>query len=307
MASGIEKIEYFNQPNCFRLWNDNVEIVVTTDIGPRIIAYRFRGRENILAELGEKPAIPSEFGVFHVWGGHRLWHAPENMPRSYVPDDSPVSFELQGDNCIRVWSKPERGVLIEKEMCISLAAEGTRVTIEHKLTNRGYWPVELAAWGLTVMRGGGMTIVPNEPYLPHSMKLTPARPMVLWNYTNLSDKRWIFGNRYTRLMCDESIDYPQKAGFANKQGWAGYLQGSTLFVKRFGYQEGLEYPDYGCNFETFTSGSFMEVESLGPLVKLETGATTIHEERWFLFDNVKAEDSDDGLHASICSLVEETV
>ena len=47
----MEKIAYFNQPNCYKLSNGTVEVIVTTDIGPRIIRYGFQGEENLLAEV----------------------------------------------------------------------------------------------------------------------------------------------------------------------------------------------------------------------------------------------------------------
>jgi len=55
-----------------------------------------------------------------------------------------------------------------------------------------------------------------------------------------------------------------------------------MFVKRFGWVEGATYPDGGVNFETFSNEDFLELESLGPLVALDPGASASHEERWEL-------------------------
>jgi hypothetical protein len=55
-----------------------------------------------------------------------------------------------------------------------------------------------------------------------------------------------------------------------------------LFVKRFQWLAGVQYPDGGCNFETFSNEDMLEVESLGPIVTLGPGQTTSHEERWSL-------------------------
>ncbi len=137
---------------------------------------------------------------------------------------------------------------IQKEMIVKLDPSGTGVTITHKITNKNVWPIELAPWGLTIMRGGGVTIVPQEPFKSHMEELLPARPMVLWGYTDLSDPRWTFGKKYVRLRTDENLAHPQKIGVANKREWAGYLRENTLFIKRFPYIEGAKYPDYGCNF-----------------------------------------------------------
>jgi len=45
----IEKIPYFNQPNCYKITNGTVDVIVTSDIGPRVIAYRLTGGSNVLA------------------------------------------------------------------------------------------------------------------------------------------------------------------------------------------------------------------------------------------------------------------
>lgn len=302
----INKVIYFKQPNCYRLDNGTVEVIVTTDIGPRVICYRFVGGENILGELGPEVIVESDFGDYHLWGGHRLWHAPEASPRSYLPDDKPLAVELVGDDSVRLTQAVEPATHIEKEMLVKLDPDGTRVTITHTLTNRGLWPVELAPWAPTIMNGGGTTIIPNEPYIPEADKVLPARPIVVWHYTDISDPRWTFGKKYIRLRTDGNLEAQLKMGVMNKQGWAAYLRERTLFLKRFPFLEDANYPDYGCNFETYTAGDFMEVESLGPLVKLDPDESTVHLEYWYLFGGVEAGDSEKALEAAITPLVQST-
>lgn len=302
----IEKVAYFNQPNCYKLANGVAEVIVTTDIGPRVISYKLAGGENILAELGPDVVVKTDLGDWRPWGGHRLWHAPEVAPRTYSPDNSPVVMEIVGADSIRLTQPVEPATGIQKEMLVKLDAKGTRVTITHKLTNKGLWAVELAPWALTIMNGGGTTIIPNEPYIPHGEKLLPARPIVLWHYTDLSDPRWILGEKYIRLRSVKELEEPQKLGVADKQGWAAYLRGKTLFVKRFPYVEGAEYPDYGCNCETYTAGTFIEVETLGPMAKLEPGGSAVHVEHWYLFEGVDVGESEAELDAGVMPLVEKT-
>lgn len=303
----VEKTKYGIYGNCYRLSNGAVEVLVTTDIGPRVIAYRFIGQENILAELGPDSVVNSDLGAWRPWGGHRLWHAPEAMPRSYSPDDKPVKAELTAESAVRLTQDVEPATGIQKEMIIALDPDSSRVTIIHTLTNRGIWPVELAPWALTIVRGGGTTIFPQEPFVSHDDRLLPARPMVLWNFTDMADPRWAFGTKFVRLRTAASIQKkPQKIGAGNKLGWAAYLRNMTLFVKRFPYIEGATYPDCGCNFETYTDGDFMEVETLGPLTTLQPNGSTTHVERWYLFDNVKTGDTEDSLAKAVDPLLRST-
>lgn len=304
MAITNENYSHFG--NCYKLANGEVELYVTLALGPRVICYRFEGGENILGEMGPEAVEKTELGEWHPWGGHRLWHAPEGMPRSYSPDNDPLDAEHVDSRTVRVAPKLEPETHIQKEMVISLDDSGTRVTLVHTLTNKGLWPVELAPWALTIMNGGGTTIFPQETFSPHGQSLLPARPMVLWTYTDLSDPRWSFGKKYVQLRTDEKLDFAQKIGVANKQEWAAYLRGDTLFVKRFPYLDGATYPDFGCNFETFTNGGFMEVETLAPMNRLEPGESADHVERWYLFRDVKAEDCEESLEAALTPLLAET-
>lgn len=306
-AVKIEKSKYSHYGNVMKLSNGTVDVMVTTDLGPRVIFYGFSGGTNILGELGPESVNKTEFGDWHPWGGHRLWAAPEALPRSYWPDNDPVKVETVGTGAVKLIPPFETGTNLQKEMTVALAPDGVQVTVTHRIVNKSIWPVELAPWALTIMNGGGTTIVPQEPFAPHGEVLLPARPLVLWNYTDLSDPRYTFGAKYIRLRTDASIqNKPQKIGVANKLGWAGYLREDILFIKRFPYVDGAQYPDYGCNFETYTDGTFMEVESLGPLSKLEPGEDVAYVERWYLFKDVKAGATDDSLDAAIRPLVQTT-
>lgn len=298
----VEKVAYLDQPNCYRLTNGTVEVIVTTDVGPRVIRYGFVGGENILAELPDAK-VTTEFGEWKPWGGHRLWHAPEAIPRSYSPDNDPVEFKIEGTDTIRLIQPVEPKTGIQKEMTVTLAPTGTGVTVHHKLTNRGVWGVTLAPWALTIMRGGGTTILPQEPYRSHDDYVLPARPLVLWHYTDLMDPRWTLGRKYIHLKTVKEMTEPQKVGIACKAGWAAYHRQGVLFIKRFPYNEQGHYPDYGSNCETYTAGDFMEVETLGPLAHLEPGQSAEHTERWRLYDKVDIGATEATLDAAITPLV----
>jgi hypothetical protein len=62
----------------------------------------------------------------------------------------------------------------------------------------------------------------------------------------------------------------------------------------------------GCNYETFTKGTFLELESLGPLARLEPGESTTHVERWYLFPAVRFSAEDDELAAALAPVIAQT-
>jgi hypothetical protein len=288
----MDRITFMGIPECLLISNGEVEIIATTKVGPRILCYRYYGEDNICAELPNAQQSIA-LGTWKPYGGHRLWAAPEVMPQTYYPDNNPVEVEQIGDHAVRLRAKPERENHIQKEMRITLAEHGSDASIEHIITNVGNTTIELAPWALTIMRAGGTTIIPQEPYHSHDESLLPARPMVLWHFTDLTDSRWKFGKRLIQLSTDSTLEAPQKIGVLNKQGWAAYYQGQTLFVKEFEYLPDASYPDYGCNCETYTAGAFMELESLGVMQELGPHESATHVERWKLFRNMILPESDE--------------
>jgi hypothetical protein len=102
---------------------------------------------------------------------------------------------------------------------------------------------------------------------------------------------------------------PCKIGYLSRRGWVAYLTsgprlGSTLFVKRFAAETsaGQVYPDFGCNAEIYCCDAFIEVESLGPLVTLEPGASTRHIETWELHQVSGDTSTPGGLRAALQDL-----
>lgn len=279
----IEKVEHQSLPNCLRLSNGEAEIIVTTDVGPRVISYRLKGGEEILGWHGEAK-VETVLGEFKPYGGHRLWIAPEHMPNSYAPDNAPVEhFFDERKQSLRLIQPVEPVTNTQKEMTVTMDPTGSGVSVHHKITNLGGETIEMAAWALTILRGGGEALIPNEPFAPYSGKtLLPVRNLTLWSYTDLTDSRWSFDKEFIRLRVDAGKQDPQKIGVLNKQGWARYRWENLEFTKRFDVQEGAVYPDMSSNTELYTAGDFVEVETLAPLHKVAPGDSVEHVERWEL-------------------------
>lgn len=304
-----QKVPYLNAPNNIRLSNGTVELILATDYGPRIMRYAFVGSGedgNIFATIPPvKPNLHTDLGDWFIRGGHRLWHAPEEIPRSYVPDDAPIQAQIEG-NTIKLIQPVEKVTNIQKEIWVTLEPQGTHVTVTHRLTNKGLWTVEMACWAMSAMNRGGKAILPQEPYQSHDEEVRPARTMTLWGYTNLTDPRWMIGKSFITLTQDPNIKESQKVGILNRLGWSAYARNRQLFLKRFPYEKGKTYPDMGCNNETYTDGTFLELETLGPMEKVEPGQTITQTEDWWLYKNVDLGNGEAGIAAALQPLLTET-
>lgn len=286
---GMKKVNYGGWPNCISLSNKEVELIVTTDVGPRVISYGFIKGENILKEFKDQLGKTGD-DEWIPYGGHRLWYAPEDEVKTYRIDNSAVENSWNGKTLKLTQQVDVDG--IQKEIEITLDKKGSHVTLVHRLINRGKKEVEAALWCLTILRENGRVIIPHEPYRPHPDYLLPARPLILWHYTDMTDKRYSWGKKYIQFRQDPGAGTKQKIGVLNKLGWGACSLGDNLFIKKFDYDPDATYADYGCNMEVYTDPGIIEFETLGPLVKIAPGKSAEHVEHWYLYKMKLAEDED---------------
>ncbi len=297
----LTRISYGGWPNCYQLSNGVVDLVLTTDVGPRIIRFGFGGEKNEFVEL---PEVGQTGGSeWHSYGGHRLWHAPEHMPRTYYPDNNPVQIE-EHEGFVRLVQSIEPTTGIQKEMDLYLDDSAAKVQVVHRLVNKNLWPVELAPWALSVMAPGGVSIVPLPPRGPHPLNMLPANTVALWAYTNMADPRWTWGHEFIMLRQDVAMVEPQKVGFYTPSGWAAYARGDHLFVKTFDPRQGAVHPDFNSNVELFTNEAILEVETLGAMVKLLPETAVTHTETWNLFANTPQPVTEDDVRQHIIPLIQ---
>jgi len=279
----MEIINYNGWDNNVRLSNSDVELIVTKDVGPRVIRFGFIGEKNVFAEFKGQQGKSGE-KEWMIRGGHRFWIAPEEKPKTYELDNVPVRTE-EIRNGVRTIQPVGLLSKMRKIMEISLSPSRNEVAVLHKLTNMSKKTVELAPWALSAMAPKGMAVIPLPAKIPHTKRLTHNQEWSLWGYTDFTDSRWTIGSRYLFFRQDVTKD-PNKLGIAHREGWVAYQLSGYLFVKRFKRIEGATYPDGGVNFETFTNKDMLEMESLGALVNLPPNKSVIHEERWSLHKNV---------------------
>jgi len=300
----VQKVEYKGWANCYRISNGEVELIVTGDVGPRVIRFGFVGGDNILKEFPEQIGKTGET-EFQLRGGDRVWKAPEDPVATWAPDNVPVTVQITPNGVIaREPVEPLTG--LQKEIEVNLAPSGTTVKVSHRITNHSLFPLEFAPWALTMMAQGGTVISGFPPRGHHPQNLEATNPLVMWAYTDLSDPRWKFTRKYLTLHQDPNNTDAQKLGMFNQNTWAAYLRNDQVFVKRTTADPAKQYPDFGCSFETFTNNLFLEIETLGPLTKLTPGKTVELVEYWGLFRNVKLDAiTDEDLDRTILPLVQQ--
>jgi hypothetical protein len=281
----VERTEYKGWRNCYRVSNGEAELIVTGDVGPRVIRFGFVGGQNVFKEYPEQMGKSGE-DKFQLRGGDRVWKAPEDPVATWIPDNVPIEI-IPTPTGLVARAPVEPLTMLQKEIEVSMAPSGTEVTVWHRITNHSLFSVEFAPWVLTMMAPGGTAITGFPPRGRHPINLEATNPLVMWAYTNLADKRWTFTKRYLALHQDPNNSEAQKLGTFNRDTWAVYLLNGEAFVKRATADPAKTYTDFGCSFETFTNNEFLEIETLGPLTKVSPGQTVTQVEHWSLHRNVQ--------------------
>jgi hypothetical protein len=305
-----EKKEYRGWKNAVQLSNGTVEVVILSDVGPRVVRYGFCGQENQFHEFDEQ-AGKIGGAEFRLYGGHRLWAWPE-VERTYYPDNHPVSVEETPRGAI--FRAPiERdlpGTGLQRQIELQLSEQESDVIVIHTITNHGSETTRLAPWAPTVLRPAGRAILPFPPRgAMDKDHFQSVGPLALWSYTDFTDPRWILGQDYLQLIHHGKPvgRFPEQiTGLFNPAEWGAYARAGCVFLKRAAVQHGKQYPDFGCNFEVFTNADFLELETLGPIVDLQPGEKTVHEEHWWLFDGVSSISNEESIQREILPLVQKT-
>jgi hypothetical protein len=281
----IEKMPWGGWPNCYRLTNGEVDLILTSDVGPRIMRYGFVDGQNFFRNFEESMGKSGEES-WVLRGGHRIWAGPEDVSVTYAPDNGSVDVHLDGD-VLTATQQVEPATGLIKQLVVTLSPSGTAVEVMHRITNTLGWTIELAPWALSMMAQRGIGITGFPPRGTHPECLAPTNPLVMWAFTDLSDPRWTFTKKYCVLRQVPENPVPMKIGHFNPKTWGAYLLGSELFIKRYEADTSNVYPDFGCSYETFANGDMLELETLGPMTKLASGATVEHVERWTLHGGVQ--------------------
>ena len=295
-------IHYDGFGNCLELTDGKIVLVVTLDFGPRIIRYAFVGGENIMFEdkmrvfSENNPAMEKVYGkgaTWYIYGGHRFWTSPENCPRTYYPDNSPVTYTLTDNGAVFTQPVQEQNGY-QLQLQVSIDDTTSEVAVTHTLINRRNAPITLAPWGISPLSAGGVLVAPQPTADTYTL---PNRHITLWPKAKIFDSRLTWMEKYFALRQDkDNTDY-FKIGINSQHGFALYFNHGDLFIKRFHVNPQGTYSDGGMSFETYVNPLFLEVESLGELVTLAPEEHTNHTEYWSLHKAQLPELTDSSLDA----------
>jgi hypothetical protein len=271
----------FRGHEAIRIRAGEVDAVVTTSVGPRIVGLMLPDGRNVLVETPDATLHCPGSGAFHLLGGHRLWAAPEEPRVTYRPDDDPVVVD-ELDDGFRLTTRPDPVAGTRRDLAVRVLGPA-RLAVEHRVTNTSDRPQRLAPWAITMLPPGGRAWLPLLERPLDEGGFQAQRNIVLWPYTRLSDRRLVLGDTLLEIRTDgdrATIEGPVKVGTSGRRGWVAHWRDGVLLVKHAPHDEDAEYADMGASAQTYANATNTELETLGPLVDLAPGEGTDHREEW---------------------------
>jgi hypothetical protein len=304
--------DYRGWPHSYRLTNGQIDAVVLTDIGPRIVALNRTGGPNLF-HVRDREAGGRDEAQWVFRGGWRLWVAPERRETTYALDNAACTATVDGST-LRVTGPAQAAAGVQKTIEVTIDPDRPHLHVRSRLRNIDQRPLTYAPWSLSVMRPGGRAFVPLDVGPADAFDAT--RRLLLWSYAKIADPRYRFGDRLVQ------IDHPaigpappeqsgrrddeSKIGVDSAQGWGAYLLGDVLYLKRFPHESGGTYPDGGATIEVYSSAEFLELEQLGPLTTIAPGDEIVFPEDWWVFSGVSIPSDEAGALAALQPFIQQT-
>lgn len=283
MGIQIKEISYENYGKCVHITNGIIEVIVTIEVGPRIVRFGFKDGVNMMYNdlerkhklCGEEfEALYGKGNSYNNYGGHRLWLSPESLPATYYPDNNAVVYSLL-NNGVKFTPPRQKHNQMQLSFEVMMNEGANDIMVVHSGKNHSRDTQILALWAITALNPGGLVIIPQNH---GGEELEPNRSVILWPYTRLRDPRVFWGEKFITVRHDPSITDQFKIGCNNLVGWACYVNNGIALIKRFVHNNHAVYPDFGASFETYLNKDYAELETLSPLYHVKPGETIRHVE-----------------------------
>lgn len=279
----MKRLSYKGWQNCYQIETGDCRMIATADIGPRIV-HLSRGDGGNLLKLFEDQIGKTGGNDWRLVGGHRVWHAPEDPVKSYIPDNDAVEVEILSEDalCLSVSLIPE----VQKSITMRVAKKGRGFEVVNRIQNTSEKPIRTASWGITTLIPGGVGYLPIPKAPSATQALCASFQINLWDYTSFSDPSFVWRPDWIEFHQERALS-KQKVGTFAVNPWLAYRLGDSVVLKTFNFGEqdlaASEFPDMGSNVEVYFDEDMFEMEGLSPWKHLNPGESVSHTERLQVF------------------------
>ncbi len=298
-----------------RIENGPLALVLVPQIGGRVMSMQWRGhdlsftqpeRRGLLEDVttvSDVRARKRELG-FPLWGGEKTWLAPQPRWVDALPfydlDSGAYTMAVEaGPRCVGVrMTSPvcrESGMQITRT--VTMTAGSTEWSVKHQFLNASKGEAQWGVWDVSMMLRPGRVYLPTHPESPYSDGIKTfteegesagLRERVLDVWPGLGVISCEKPGKFKYGV--EAHDH--MAGSVNLGWMLGIMDvtglGLVAYRKQIPLFAGQPY-GHGCFAEVFNSDAYpyFEMETHGPLVRLQPGGSFELTERHALFDVAK--------------------
>ena len=299
----------------YRIENGPLALVLVPQIGGRVMSMQWRGhdlsftqpeRRGLLEDVttvSDVRARKRELG-FPLWGGEKTWLAPQPRWVDALPfydlDSGAYTMAVEaGPWCVAVrMTSPvcrESGMQITRT--VTVTAGSTEWSVKHQFLNASKGEAQWGVWDVSMMLRPGRVYLPTHPESPYSDGIKTfteegesagLRERVLEVWPGLGviscekPGKFKYGvEAHDHMAGSVSLGWMLGIMDVTGLGLVAYRKQIPLFA-------GQPY-GHGCFAEVYNSDTYpyFEMETHGPLIKLNPGERFTLEERHALFDVAK--------------------
>ncbi len=272
----IYKDVLFNELECLSISNSFIEVIITKKCGPFILSFKEFEKENILYNCSELKLNTPENKTYTLYGGHRLWLAPETFEITYSSDEIPLEITKGLTQTLIAQSRKKQPFI--KSIKIELSK--TEVLIQHGILNNTINELACACWTITMLKAGGLAKIPMKNNYADKDRLQASKQINLWGYTDLSSGNIVFEKNEISVYANLSDDH-LKIGTPDSTGKLSYLLKDQLFVKGFDANYDSSF-DRNSKCEIYCCKDYLELEAISQKYILQSGESAIFSEKWQL-------------------------
>ena len=284
LLSQVEKIAWRGWQECYRISNKQCEVIVDASCGGRVLSFSLGGKNIIFENALQDGKTMKEWRIKHFEpDGGRFDYGPERKTQS-IHNLSWVGewkAEIVDNQTLRLTSATDTslGMLTVREF--RLHTDSAVLTIKLTGTNITNKPLVRHFWGRTLVKPGGMILLPVNP----KSRFERGWGQILWEPDRIetsgpADDRI---HLQSRIFLFHAVGNTFKGGTDGTDGWMAYSIEGLLFVKRFAAYPGQDYSGSdNMPVVFYSNGIFTEIEPCSPTYIVRPNSSISFSERWEL-------------------------
>lgn len=289
LYSKVDKISYRGWSNCFKIYNDSIEVIINPKCGARVMKFALHGLNMIYEDSSQNRKNYTNFlsERFDPDGG-RFDYGPEDITRNLhdLTWMGEWKGEVTSNFSIVLTSQIDQKLGVQTVREFTLDSINACLSIKQTMRNTSDSTTKWFFWGRTLVPAGGKMIVPINPESKYPKgwgKYNWGSHNMPFLTSNVSDPSVSTGRNI--LLFTPSASTMGKYGTDSHDGWIAYGYKDVLFVKRFKFFPDKNYTEkFGLTIVFYTNGKeFSEMEPVSPQAILAPGETYSFTESWYLF------------------------